>query len=190
MKKVLLFLYIFSAGLLLFSQNQNYEGPPRVDNDSTEQRIPFKSRLSFGGNLGLMFGSYTNIVVAPIMGIRWSKRFTSEVGVEYNYTKDSRYEPDYTYNQYGGRVSSQFFVIPQLYAHAEFAGLSMEQYYFDIGKNERHFVPFLYLGAGFRQSLGGNSYMSFRIMFDVLNNEYSPYSPGEPFYSVGFGIGL
>ncbi|NPA37491.1 MAG: hypothetical protein GXO47_11655 [Chlorobi bacterium] len=189
MKRILIVLYILLSEVYVFSQEQVYGGVPRVDNGLEEQRISFKDRLSLGGNLGLMFGSYTNIVVAPVMGIRWSKRFASEVGIEYNYTKDSRYEPDYTYNQYGGRISGQFFVTPELYAHAEFAGLSMEQYYLNAGK-ERNFVPFLYLGAGYRQYVSGNSYVSFRIMFDVLNDKNSPYSPGEPFYSVGFGIGL
>ncbi len=191
MKHTFIFLFLFTFSFLTFSQRQNKNANQAiiVEDSTMNQKPPFKDKLYLGGNLGLSFGSYTNVVVAPILGIRWSRRLNSEVGIEYNYTKDTRYNTDYTYNQYGGRVSSQFFFIPQLFAHAEFAGLSMEQYYQETGK-ERHFVPFLYLGGGFRQYLGGRSSMSFRIMFDVLNNQYSPYSPGTPFYSVGFGIGL
>jgi len=183
-----LFLFIFSCLTYGQEQNKNAKQAIVIEDTTVTQKPPFKEKLYLGGNLGLSFGSYTNVIIAPIMGIRWSRRLNSEIGIEYNYTKDSRYDTDYTYNQYGGRISSQFFFIPQLFAHAEFAGLSMEQYY-TTGK-ERNFVPFLYLGGGLSQNVGGRSSVFFRIMFDVLNNKNSPYSPGEPFYSVGFGVGL
>ena len=185
-------LFIFSFLTVGQEQNKNTKQAIVIEDTTITQKPPFKDKLYLGGNLGLSFGSYTNVIIAPIMGIRWSRRFNSEIGIEYNYTKDSRYDTDYTYNQYGGRISSQFFFIPQLFAHAEFAGLSMEQYFLQDTQyiKERNFVPFLYLGGGLRQNIGNRSYMSFRIMFDVLNNKNSPYSPGEPFYSVGFGVGL
>ena len=191
MKTTLITIAIFIYSLASFGQEEAKSTDQRVVvKDEKTQKPPFKDKLYLGGNLGLSFGTYTNVVVAPILGVRWSKRFNSELGIEYNYTKDSRYEPDYTYNQYGGRISSQFFFIPQLFAHAEFAGMSLEEYKWDTNAKERNFVPFLYLGGGFSQNIGGRSTVSFRIMFDVLNNEHSPYSPGEPYYSVGFGIGL
>jgi len=188
MKKILITLVTVLLTIAAYGQAAGNDTIQAIVIDEQQEKPPFKDKLYLGGNLGLMFGTYTNIIVAPALGIRWSKRFNSEISIEYNYTKDTRYDSDYSYNQYGGRVSTQFFVIPQIFAHAEFAGLSMEQYY-TTGK-ERHFVPFLYLGGGFRQNIGGRSSVSFRIMFDVLNNEYSPYSPGTPVYSVGFGIGL
>ena len=184
---IALFLAVFTINITGQSSRADSTQAIIIE-EQGQQKPPFKEKLYLGGNLGLSFGTYTNVIIAPVLGIRWSKRLSSEVSVEYNYTKDSRYDTDYTYNQYGGRVSSQVFIIPQIYAHAEFAGLSMEQYY--VTGKERHFVPFLYLGGGFSQNIGGRSSMSFRIMFDVLNNEYSPYSAGTPFYSVGFGIGL
>jgi hypothetical protein len=51
-------------------------------------------------------------------------------------------------------------------------------------------VPFLFLGGGLSQQLGENSWMYVQILFDVLQDENSPYSSGEPFYSIGFGVGF
>ncbi len=191
MKKFILFIYILTITSVVIAQEieTQSQAPIQIEEPQPE-KIPFKSKLYTGGNLGLTLGTYTNIMVAPILGVRWSPRFSTELGIEYNYTKDNRYYNEYSYNQYGGRVNAQFFFIPQLYAHAEFAGLSMEHYNPLSYEKERNFVPFLYLGAGYRQYMSKRSYMSFRILFDVLNNENSPYSRGEPYFSVGFGVGI
>ena len=190
MKRFILLFYLMA--LIPFANSQEVkttEAPIQVE-EQLPEKAPFKNKLYTGGNLGLTFGTYTNIMIAPILGIRWSPKFSTELGVEYNYTKDNRYDSKYSYNQYGGRVNAQYFFIPQLFAHAEFAGLSMEQYNLNYNKKERNFVPFLYLGAGYRQYMSKRSYVSFRILFDVLNNENSPYSRGEPYFSVGFGVGI
>jgi hypothetical protein len=191
MKSFIVIFYLMA--LVTYANSQEIEpkqeAPIQID-EQPKEKEPFKNKLYTGGNLGLTFGTYTNVMIAPILGIRWSPKFSTELGVEYNYTKDNRYESEYSYNQYGGRVNAQYFIIPQLFAHAEFAGLSMEQYNLNYNKKERNFVPFLYLGAGYRQYMSKRSYVSFRILFDVLNNENSPYSPGEPYFSVGFGVGI
>ena len=189
MRRIILAIMFFSVSHNFWAQKEEKDtGQAITVEDSPEEKTPFKDKLYLGGNLGLTFGSYTNIVVAPMMGIRWSHRFMSEVGIEYNYTKDNRYESSYSYNQYGGRVNSQVFFLKMLFAQVEFAALSIEQY--TQTGNERNFVPFLYLGGGLNQQVGNRSYISFKIMFDVLNNENSPYPPGSPVYTVGFGIGI
>ncbi len=189
MKKLILFIYLIALTSVITSQEvqTQSQAPIQVDEPASE-KAPFKSKLYTGGNFGLTFGTYTNIMIAPLLGIKWSPKFSTELGVEYNYTKDNRYDTEFS--QYGGRVNAQYFVIPQLFAQAEFAGLSMEHYNPIINKNERNLVPFLYLGAGYRQYISKRSFVSFRIMFDVLNDENSPYSRGEPYFSVGFGVGI
>lgn len=191
MRKFILFIYLIAITSVTNAQEAKTPGeaPIQVE-EPVPEKVPFKNKLYTGGNLGLTFGSYTNIMIAPILGIRWSPKFSTELGVEYNYTKDNRYNTQHSYNQYGGRVNAQYFIIPQLFAQAEFAALSMERYYSFDNEYVRNFVPFLYLGAGYRQYMSKRSYVSFRIMFDVINNENSPYSRGEPYFSVGFGVGI
>ncbi len=191
MLKLILSIALLTISLTFFGQEKEKTPEQAITvEDIPEEKPPFKDKLYLGGNLGLTFGSYTNIVIAPMLGIRWSHRFRSEVGIEYNYTKDNRYDSSYSYNQYGGRINSQVFFLKFLFAQVEFAGMSIEQYTGTDDGHERNLVPFLYLGGGFSQQVANRSYISFRIMFDVLNNENSPYPPGSPVYSVGFGIGI
>lgn len=149
----------------------------------------FKDKIYTGGNLGLTFGTYTNIMVSPMIGARLNEKVYAGLGLEYQYTKDKRREPAFTYNQFGARLFSQYNVIPQLFAHVEFAGFSMETYNLKLEK-ERNFVPFVFVGGGYRQMISQRSFVSFRILFDVLQNTNSPYKAWEPIYSIGFGVGI
>jgi len=154
-----------------------------------KEKTPFKDKLFTGGSLGLTFGNYTNVMISPVIGARLNPKVYAGLGIEYQYTKDKRYTPALTYNQYGGRLFAQYNIVPKLYAHAEFAGYSMEHYN-TLLKKQRDFVPFIYFGGGYRQMLSERSFVSVQVLFDVLQHKYSPYKAWEPIFSVGFGVGI
>ncbi|MCU4164099.1 hypothetical protein [Carboxylicivirga caseinilyticus] len=149
----------------------------------------FKDRLFTGGQVGLTLGSYTNVMISPVLGARLNDKVYAGLGIEYQYTKDKTISPSRTYNQYGGRLFAQYNVLPSIFGHAEFAGLSMERYNYLLQK-ERNFVPFLFVGGGYRQYLSRRSFVTFRVLFDILQDENSPYKAWDPVFSVGFGIGI
>ena len=154
-----------------------------------EPATSFKDKLYTGGQIGLSFGNYTNIIISPMLGARLNEKVYAGIGAEYQYTKDKRWEPSLTYNQYGGRLFAQYNIIPQLFAHLEFQGMSMEKYKLGGGK-ERNFVPFLYVGGGYRQYISQRSFISFRVLFDVLQDKNSPYKAWDPNFSIGVGVGI
>jgi len=160
-----------------------------VAQETSEAKKPFREKLFMGGNLGLTFGTYTNIIVSPVIGARLNEKIYAGLGIEYQYTEDKRYNPSLTYNQYGGRVFAQYNIVPKLYAHTEFAGYSMERYV-RRGRKERGFVPFIYVGGGYRQMISERAFFSVQVLFDVLQDSHSPYKAWEPIYSVGFGVGI
>ena len=45
-------------------------------------------------------------------------------------------------------------------------------------ESERNWVPFLLLGGGFVQHVGPNASVYVEVLFDVLQNENSPYEVG------------
>jgi len=157
--------------------------------ENEEQKTPFRDKLFMGGNLGLTFGNYTNVIISPVIGAKLNEKVYAGLGIEYQYTKDKRYDPSLTYNQFGGRVFAQYNIVPKIYAHGEFAGYSMERYS-TISKKERSFVPFIYFGGGYRQMISERAFFSVQVLFDVLQNTHSPYKAWEPIYSVGFGVGI
>nr|WP_319398607.1 hypothetical protein [uncultured Carboxylicivirga sp.] len=160
-----------------------------VCNIFAQESNSFKDKLYTGGQVGLTFGSYTNVMISPMLGARLNDRVYAGVGFEYQYTKDKTISPSRTYNQYGGRIFTQYNLLPSLFAHAEFSGLSMERYNY-FAQKERNFVPFLFVGGGYRQYISERSFVSFRVLFDVLQHKNSPYKAWDPVFNIGFGIGI
>jgi hypothetical protein len=148
----------------------------------------------FGGSFSFTFGTYTSIGIWPLAGYKVTPKlsFGLQPGYEYikyNYTNS----PDYETSNYGLRVFSRYRVIPQAYFHAEYATINYEFQKPTIGgdyENYREWVPFLFLGAGFSQEIGGSVYAYVQVLFDVLQNENSPYSSWEPFWTVGVSAGF
>ncbi|WP_075591577.1 hypothetical protein [Labilibacter marinus] len=169
----------------------------QLSNDSiqptkTPQKVSFKDKLYTGGSFGLSgnFSDYMSLRVSPIVGARISPKFYSGLGLEYIYTKDKRYNKDISAHDYGARLFGQYNFIPQLFAHAEFAGYSYQSFFINGQTAGRNFVPFIWLGGGYRQYISNKSFFSVRVLFDVLQDKHSPYDSGEPVISVGFGVGL
>jgi hypothetical protein len=161
--------------------------------DSTAKQAPpaepTQRNVFFGGTIGLSFGSYFRVSVQPMVGYNFSKMFSGGLKLGYEYIKDSRYTPAVTWNNYGASVFGRFRFIPQAYLHAEFA-------YANYGKktekveSERFWVPFLYLGAGFYHPVSPKTALFVEVLFDVLQDANSPYSPWTPMISVGVVAGF
>lgn len=152
---------------------------------------PLKDRLWFGGGVVLMFGTVTNLGVAPLVGYKVDQKgkFSTGIGLNYYYFKDDRYVPAYESTNYGWSVFTRYRVIPQAYLHAEFNNQNYEIFnpFSDVA--QREWVPFLLLGGGISQHLGGNSYLTFQILWDVILDERSPYG-GQPWITGGVGVGF
>ena len=155
----------------------------------TEQSKPFKDKIYYGGNIGLSFGSYTMIGVYPLIGYKITPKLSAGVKIAYEYIVDKRYESNYTTSNYGGSLFARYRIIQPLYVHAEYAMLNYELYN-ALGESKREWVPFMLVGAGYSQHLGGNAWLNVQVLFDVLQSSKSPYKNWEPFYSVGVGIGF
>jgi hypothetical protein len=165
----------------------------QAQEQSEKKEKSFRDKLFTGGSVGLTFGNYTNIIISPVIGARLNEKVYAGLGIEYQYTKDKRYDPALTYNQYGSRLFAQYNIVPSLYAHAEVAGYSMEHYTGVINsqlKKQRDFVPFIYFGGGYRKMISPRSFFTVQVLFDVLQHKYSPYKAWDPIFSVGFGVGI
>lgn len=148
----------------------------------------FKDNLFFGGYLNLSFGSYTVIGIEPMIGYKINPKLSAGVKVRYDYIKDDRSGRDYTTSTYGGSIFGRYSVTPKFYAQAEVASYNYE--YFYVSGSDRDWVPFLFLGGGFVQPLGERSWLNIQVLFDVLQDNASPYDNWEPFFSIGVGTGF
>ena len=137
-----------------------------------------------------MNGSYTVICIEPIIGYKLTPKLSAGLKVQYNYIEDDRYAISRTTSTYGGSIFGLYLVTPKFYAQAELASNNYEYFYFNGSSAGRDWVPFLYLGGGFIQPLSERTWLNVQILFDVLQDDKSPYEDWEPFFSIGVGAGF
>ena len=152
------------------------------------------SKWYYGGSLGFGFSSnYFSISIQPIVAYKITPKLSLGGKIGYTYWSNSSVDPTFNSSNYGGSIFSRYRIIPQLYAHAEFAYWSYENAYFNpsVGyTTERNWVPFLLLGGGFSQMISPNVWAYAEVLFDVLNDTNSPYDEWDPFISFGVGVGF
>ena len=145
----------------------------------------FWSHVSFGGSVGLSFGSdFFSGTLAPSGIYNFNEKFAAGVGLNMSYSKKKYYYESYIL---GTSILGIFNVIPQLQLSAEFEQLYVNRDWEDniivIGCNtnncdESYWYPGLYLGAGFNTGP-----VTMGIRFDVLydqdrsiyGNAYNPF---------------
>lgn len=158
-----------------------------------EEAPPLRERIFFAGNMGLQFGTYTNVQLAPSIGIWVLPRLSFAVGPTYQFYKDPFGKTDI----YGPRVFSEFLFVRDLnniipiglsagiYTHIEYEGLSLRK---DFWQNPyetgRFFVHSALAGFGFNQQVGPRSFMTFTILWALNDTGYEIYS--NPEIRIGF----
>lgn len=158
-----------------------------------KQQPPMIRRWFTGGMIGAGFSSYSSYVeIAPIVGFKVTPNF--HVGTRITYIYNSYLMPTgpateerVNLHHYGASIFARYLFFKFLFAHAEYEALSFDLYNDPLGRN-RIWINSLFLGGGFYQQVGGRGFMTFAILFNLLDNEYSPYS--NPMFRIGFGIGL
>lgn len=159
---------------------------PVVAQEVSATRTSGPSPIYYGGSISLGFGSAFRIGAFPLVGVRVTPQLSlgAQVGYEYaNYDG-----PGGETSNYGAAVFGRYRVIPQFYVHAEGRYVSYEL--LGPGDGSRSWVPFVLLGGGFVQPLSRRTSAYVEALFDVLQDDTSPYNDWEPFVRVGVAVGF
>ncbi|HET6245711.1 MAG: hypothetical protein H0V01_04175 [Bacteroidetes bacterium] len=146
----------------------------------------FKERLFFGGNFGLQFGNETVIDLSPLVGYRLTDKLSAGAGITYMYYRLRVPSVDFSTNIYGGRLFGRYFFLDNLFGHVEYEILNLEV--FDIGNVRRVEVTNILVGGGYRQHLGGRTFINILALWNINQSEYSPYR--NPIIRMGIGFGI
>ena len=202
MKKVtLLFSFILAISIIIQAQQDTIpvttqdtipevasEPEPEPAKEKKEKK-PRSQKLFFGGAVGLSFGSYTRIAVYPQIGYRITPKLTAGIELGYIYISDTRYNDNtQNYSNYGASIFAQYRILNPVYVHVEYAAYNYQLYYTD-GSENREWVNFLFLGAGFIKKVGKSTHVFAQVKFDVLQDENSPYG-WDPLFRVGATVGF
>lgn len=189
-------LFVLTLTILLLSIAYAENNKTITNTNSSNQPPTAESKWYYGGNIGFSFwNDYFYLGVYPLVGYKVTPKLSLGAKIGYAYISDDRYEPFPALNtsNYGASIFSRYRIIPQLYAHAEFAYWSYENAINITTQGydtERVWVPYLLLGGGYSQNIGPNVWLFAEVLFDVINDEDSPYESGEPFISFGVGVGF
>ena len=177
MKHIKLLLVFISFILFTqssFSQYDKQDETSEIQEEDLSQ-LTFKERLYFGGNLGLSFGTWTQIDISPNIGYRITNDFSAGIGVKYNYLSYNG-APSFKSTIYGGSAFGRHMIIENLYAYTELEMLNVQLNQFHYGSTERKWIPIGLIGAGY-------NFAPFQIiaLYDLIGDKYNPYiSPLGP----------
>ncbi|MEO8150173.1 MAG: hypothetical protein ABI723_21240 [Bacteroidia bacterium] len=192
---LLTIVIIFSISFNLVAQV-----PPEVPTGDPPPapKKSFGERLVFGGFLGAQFGTNTQVNISPIIGYRVTEKLTAGVGITYIYYK---YEYYTGYNQtyteedhiFGSSLWGEYRVIPQAFIHVEPGLLNLsvpklDPYGYYHGDTYRKNIYTFLVGGGYYQAIGSNAGMQFSILWDLVEDMYSPYQ--NPIIRIGFAAGF
>lgn len=185
---ILLVTFITLIGFTnsIYGQAQDFN-PPKSNPNLTKGDFNFDpDRLVFGGNLGASFGDITYVELAPTAGYLITDSYLFGLSARYIYFEDRTFAPAFTYktNMYGGGIFNQYYILESFIIHGEYELLNKDSQI----RNERVNVGSLLVGGGYRSNMGGNSFFSVLLLYNLNDNIESPYS--NPILRVGIGIGM
>jgi len=186
MKQIFIFTLVFFISVAGFAQTDTVyiERAPQQQEPEPQTSKFDKSKLYYGGYLNVSFGRYTVIGAAPLVGYKLTPKLSLGGQLSYEYSSYN----DNSGSNYGASIFTRYRVVPAIYLHAEYSGMNYKVY--NSMSDNRKWVPFLFLGGGLSRPITKNTWFTAQVLFDVLNNDNSPYKSYEPFFSVGIGVGF
>ena len=121
-----------------------------------------------------------------MVGYKLTPRVSGGVEVGYEWVN---YGNNQSTHNYGGGVFGRMRVGRNLYAHAEYQSINYEIFN-SFNSSSREWVPALLLGGGYVRSLAGRASVYAEVLFDVLQDDNSPYSDWEPIVNFGVAVGF
>ncbi len=192
MKKIVWYVLV---GLLL-------SGPLSGQEDESSR----KGKFFLVPELGLQFGTLTNIEVAPQIGYHITDRLVIGSGVQYTYFKQNATPltpQSFSTHMYGIKAFTRFYLIvnaeqylpvnlfSDLFAHLEYETINAERRYFDapgFQDEGRFWMNHLFVGGGITQRMGSFSSLTIMALWNLNEGIASPYN--NPLIRVGINLYL
>jgi hypothetical protein len=182
------YIYIGILSILLFLFILPAKGQYTPENQ--ERKPDFKSRLFFGGGLGLQFGSATLIEISPLVGYMVTPKLGIGLSPTYKYYHyNNYYGPSYDLetNVFGGSIFARYSIFQNIFAHVEYESLFYNTSTPIYPSYREQFNSF-FIGGGYMQNFSQNSGMYIMVLWNLNDTPNSPYI--NPVIRVGFNVGM
>ncbi len=181
MKNIILCLFLLAT--VHSSAQIDEHGPVSKSKTSEEKKqrgggdADWRERVVLGGNLGAFFGASTFVNVNPLLGYRITDNWAAGVGVNYLYFSN----PLFNASLLGKSAWTRYYFLGQFFAHAEFENIRYGRSTLeDISRRNVNVLP---VGLGYQ-----SNYFGISVLYDLIQDPYSPYS--TPMIRVGGMLGI
>ena len=175
MKKLIISLCVSCSGLF-FSQVAVNASPEN------------NNRWTFGGGIGFGFGSnnYFNLSAAPRVGYRLTEDLEGGVLGSVSWQKSNAYSS----TMFGVGPFLNYYIARTFFVSANYQHyfINYKDKFYDFKTNADEDA--LYLGGGYMQRIGNNSYLQLGLMYNVLWKENSSIFSSGLVPNIGFVVGL
>ncbi len=175
MKKFIIPLFLMLSGSA-FSQ---------VSIGTTEQN---NNKWTFGGGIGVGFGSQSSFYLqaSPRVGYRLTDDLEAGVVGSVSWQTSDYYRS----TMFGVGPFANYYIARTFYLSANYQHyfINYKDKYYEYKTNEQEDA--LYLGGGYMQRIGNNSFMQIGVMYNVLWKENSSIFSSGLVPNIGFVVGL
>ena len=186
--------------IVLFLLNANIFAQSKV-----KEPKKFSDKIFFGGSVGMVFGTVTQIDIQPQVGLWVIPQWSIGIGGRYTFRKERNsysFSKPYQTHIWGLSSFTEILPIPDLdkvfkigihggpILHGEWEGLYLDKDLFDLnaGANKgKGWVHLFLAGAGYRFPIGDKAAVNLLAIWTITNSRYSPYTSNPMFrISVNF----
>ena len=177
MKKLIILLFLFGSFNLLAQQN---------DSGSTGGGDQWYT----GGGLQVGFSSNSTVIgLNPILGYNITEDLSAGVGANVTYFKSGSLSTTVL----GGNLFGRYLITPSIYAQSEFHMTSVDTSVIgpqpeNGSSSEREWIPAFFVGGGYRQNIGARTAFNVTVLWDIIEDENSPYI--NPWITGGVTVGF
>ncbi len=160
---------------------------------SQEKRLI--DRVYFGGNFGVAFqpGVYTYLNLSPFAGYKFTPRFSSGIGLVFNYIKELETHTSI----YGGNIFSRYMIIENLgdhlrflsslsiLGHVEYELLNAEKKIQSLDETGRFYIHNVLVGGGLQQQMGKRTAIEMLVLWNINQSVTNNISSSNPIFRFG-----
>ena len=174
----------------VYVQQQPTQQVQHQESNASPQKTDNKNnKVYYGGYANFSFGKYNYIGIEPLIAYKLLPKLSIGGKISYEYYKNKNYTPTKEGSNYGIGAFSRLRIARKFYAHVEFSEMNYKIHH-SLEESKRQWISFLYVGGGFSQPISKNTSINAEVLWDVLQDDDSPYKTVEPFFSVGVVAGF
>ena len=150
----------------------------------------WREKLTYGGNMQLYFGqTYSIIHLSPAIGYMITDELNAGLGFIYNYSSvNYRGYGRFAQSAIGPYCYARYYFLESFFAQGQFEYLQQTNIYNIQDPKQKVWVDYIWLGGGYRRSVGDNVMLMTSIMVNIKPNKLSIYP--NPIFQFGIVAGF